>query len=201
MADAASPGVTRVYVVDADGAAANLGGAVGPGTATAANRVTHASNDPLLTAVGEVQASPTSNTVLDRLKALLTGIVLAAGTAAIGAVKDNGPNWTTVWGVSSAPVNSADASSAVSVTDAPTSGQKIVLDDVHISVGSAISVSLKCETSAAVIWGPVYMAANTSMMLSFRGKGPKLAIADKKLQVVASGAGNITVMAGYHSEA
>ena len=39
-----------------------------------------------LNAIGEVQASPTSNTILDRLKALLTGIVLAAGTAVIGKV-------------------------------------------------------------------------------------------------------------------
>lgn len=36
--------------------------------------------------IGEVQASPTSNTVLDRLKALLTGIVLSAGSALIGKV-------------------------------------------------------------------------------------------------------------------
>lgn len=40
-------------------------------------------------ALGEVQPSPTSNTVLDRLKAILTGIVLAAGTNLIGrAVAD-----------------------------------------------------------------------------------------------------------------
>lgn len=36
--------------------------------------------------VGEVAGSPTANTVLDRLKALLTGIVLAAGTALLGKV-------------------------------------------------------------------------------------------------------------------
>lgn len=39
--------------------------------------------------LGEVQASPTANTVLDRLKALLTGIVLAAGTNAIGKLAAN----------------------------------------------------------------------------------------------------------------
>jgi hypothetical protein len=39
--------------------------------------------------IGEVQASPTSNTVLDRLKALLTGISLAAGSAAIGKLAAN----------------------------------------------------------------------------------------------------------------
>lgn len=40
--------------------------------------------DELKVLVGEVQASPTENTVLDRLKDLLTGIVLAAGSAIIG---------------------------------------------------------------------------------------------------------------------
>lgn len=49
-------------------------------------RTTAASDDPIVTRIGEVQASPTSNTVLDRLKALLTGIVLAAGTNVIGFV-------------------------------------------------------------------------------------------------------------------
>ena len=38
-------------------------------------------------ATGEVQASPTSNTQLDRLKALLTGIVLATGTNVIGKAR------------------------------------------------------------------------------------------------------------------
>jgi hypothetical protein len=43
--------------------------------------------DALMALVGEVQASPTSNTVLDRLKALLTGVSLAAGTNLVGKVK------------------------------------------------------------------------------------------------------------------
>lgn len=40
----------------------------------------------IVTQLGAVTASPTANTVLDRLKALLTGIVLSAGTALIGKV-------------------------------------------------------------------------------------------------------------------
>jgi len=40
----------------------------------------------IATLIGEVQASPTANTVLARLKDLLTGIVLAAGTNIIGQV-------------------------------------------------------------------------------------------------------------------
>ncbi len=43
--------------------------------------------------LGAVTASPTANTVLDRLKALLTGISLAAGSAVIGAVTQSG-TWT-----------------------------------------------------------------------------------------------------------
>lgn len=36
--------------------------------------------------LGEVQTNPTTNTLLDRIKALLTGIVLAAGTNIIGKI-------------------------------------------------------------------------------------------------------------------
>lgn len=43
----------------------------------------------LSTKVGEVQANPTSNTLLARIKDLLTGIVLAAGTNAIGKLAAN----------------------------------------------------------------------------------------------------------------
>lgn len=40
----------------------------------------------IVTRLGDVTANPTANTVLDRLKALLTGIVLAAGSNIIGKV-------------------------------------------------------------------------------------------------------------------
>lgn len=56
--------------------------------ATAGNQTTaNTSLASLETKIGEVQASPTANTVLDRLKALLTGIVLAAGDNLIGRFK------------------------------------------------------------------------------------------------------------------
>lgn len=59
---------------------------IGPKAKAGALAVTTATDDPLLALIGEVQASPTSNTVLDRLKALLTGTSLAAGSAVIGKV-------------------------------------------------------------------------------------------------------------------
>lgn len=115
---------------------------------------------------------------------------------------DNGPAWTTVWGVSAAPFTSADQHSAVaSVTDAPTSGQKIVVDDILVSVDTAMNVTFKIETAGTVIYGPFYLPSNGTMQFTPRGKGRKLATADKKLQVLTSVSGNIMVDVSYHSEA
>jgi len=97
-------------------------------------------------------------------------------------------------------VNSADMSAVASVSAAPTGGQKIVLHDLVISVGAALSVTLKCETTGAVVMGPFYMAANTTLHFT-RNRLAKLATADKHLQAVASGAGNITVETWCSSEA
>lgn len=75
-----------------DGTAVDAVGGAGAAT-SGTTRVVTASDDPTLTAlallatsaqIGEVQASPTAHTLLDRLKALLTGIVLAAGTNVVG---------------------------------------------------------------------------------------------------------------------
>lgn len=51
-----------------------------------AGAATSAEQDATQALIGEVQATPTANTVLGRLKDLLTGIVLAAGTALLGKV-------------------------------------------------------------------------------------------------------------------
>jgi hypothetical protein len=116
--------------------------------------------------------------------------------------KDDGPNWTTVWGIVGVPFTSADQhSAAASVTDAPTSGQKIVVDDLIFSTDTAMNVTFKCETSGTVVTGPFYVPANFAGQLTTRSKGWKLATADKKLQVITSVAGNIMVHVGYHSEA
>lgn len=126
---------------------------------------------------------------------------LPAGTNTIGATSDAGPSWTSVWGVAGVPFASADQHSVVaSVTDAPTSGQKLCIDDLIVSVDTAMNVTFKEETSGTVMFGPWYLPANTTLQVTLRGK-KKLATADTKLQVITSVAGNITVQAGYHSEA
>lgn len=113
---------------------------------------------------------------------------------------DAGPAWTSVWGVAGVPFTSADQHSAVaSVTDAPTSGQKLCIDDILLSVDTAMNVTFKEETSGTVMFGPWYLPANSTIQVTVRGK-KKLPTVNKKLQVITSVAGNITVQVGYHSE-
>lgn len=114
--------------------------------------------------------------------------------------QDDGPAFTSVYGVSGAAFTSADASgAAAAVTDAPTAGQKLILTDLTVSVGSAVTVSFTEETSGTLLHR-LYMPANSTETIQFRGKR-KLATADKKVMVQTSGAGNVAVTAGYYSEA
>lgn len=126
--------------------------------------------------------------------------VIGAGSAAIGSVKDGGPAWTTSRGIAGARFSSADQSAAVaSVTDAPTAGQKLVITDLLISSDTALRLDFNIESSATVI-ETVYMAANETKQITVRSQW-KLGTADKKLQVQASAAGNISITPFYFSEA
>ena len=78
---------------------------------------------------------------------------------------------------------------------------ELVITDLVVSVGTDMSVTFKEETSGTVIFGPWYCAANSGpIQFTPRGK-KKLPTMDKKLQVITSAAGNITVSASYYSEA
>ncbi|MEY2512004.1 MAG: hypothetical protein QOE26_2767 [Verrucomicrobiota bacterium] len=113
---------------------------------------------------------------------------------------DYGAGWTTASGIAGARFTSADQSAAVaSVTSAPTSGQKLVITDLIISVDTAMRVDFSVESASGTVIESVYMAANSTVNLITRGKR-KLATADKKLQVRTSVAGNISVNAFYYSE-
>ncbi len=124
---------------------------------------------------------------------------IAAGSAIIGSTKDAGPHWTSSFGVSSAVFTSADATTAVAVTDAPTAGQKLVIVDIVASSDTAMFLLFQCETTGTVIF-KVFLPANGTVQITPRGK-VKLATADKKLFVDASVAGNIAVTVTYYSEA
>ena len=124
------------------------------------------------------------------------------GNVTAGGITDAGPAWTTVRGVVGVPfVSSNQSGSLASVTDAPVSGQKLVIDDLLVSVDTGMAVTFKEETSGnPVVHGPFYMPANSVLQVTLRGK-TKLSTANKKLQVITSASGNITVEATYHSEA
>ena len=129
----------------------------------------------------------------------------AALTVTLGSEQieslDAGPSWTSAWGVSNVPVTSDDMSAAaVDVTDAPTEGQKLVIDDIYLSTDTDLSFTLTEETSGTVMFGPLYMAANSAQQLTPRGKR-KLDTADATLQCQTSAAGSVSVLVGYHSEA
>lgn len=82
------------------------------------------------TLIGEVQATPTANTVLGRLKALLTGIVLAAGTNLIGKV---GIDQTTDGGTNKV------AAHGMAAHDAAASGNPVRLGGVYRVADPAVA--------------------------------------------------------------
>lgn len=188
------------------------------GLATSANQTSQITQETaaaaaLGTTAGTKVVTDANGTVQQYLRGLVSLWVggLAAGTAIIGkvgidqtagqnVVTDGGTAFTSVWGVAGVPFTSGDQHSAVaSVSDAPTSGKKLCIDDLIFSTDTAMNVTFKEETSGTVMFGPWYVPANTTLQVTLRGK-KKLATADKKLQVITSVAGNITVQAGYHSE-
>jgi hypothetical protein len=120
---------------------------------------------------------------------------IGGGTTAIGTTKDGGPSQT----ITRTYTASADLTTAAAITAAPTSGQKIVLMDVLISVSVATVVTLEMETSANVLAG-FHMPANSTLQITPRGwiKGDA---ADKKIFAKSTVAGAVKFTAVYFSEA
>ena len=80
------PPVHKTVLIDTSGNPYDASGS-GSSNATAANQTLQITQETAInTVLGTVTASPTANTIADRLKALLTGIILAAGSAIIGKV-------------------------------------------------------------------------------------------------------------------
>ncbi len=123
---------------------------------SASRSITLASDDDLLAKVGEVQASPTSNTVLDRLKALLTGIVLAAGTNEIG--KTNVKHFNVTGSTLTRPANTTAYAANDSVSDNATAGsvtaQTVTVSDTNDNPVDLLEVLL---TSTDTGFGNVSM--------------------------------------------
>lgn len=103
--------------------------------------------DALMALIGEVQASPTSNTALDRLKALLTGITLASGAIQSGAVASGA---VASGAIASGAVASGAVASGAFASGALASGS--VADGAMVTVGAkADAKSTATDTTAITL--------------------------------------------------
>lgn len=150
---------------------------------------------PQLTPAGGGATEAKQNTQITAEQAIQA---LLGGT---GSLKDNGPAWTSVHGVGSVPVTSADMTTAANISDVPTAGQKLVITDLFLSSEVETNITIRCETTDVVIAGPFFMAAGSSVQHTPRSRAWKTATANKKLQAIAADAGAVTVDVHYFSEA
>jgi hypothetical protein len=125
-----------------------------------------------------------------------SSITNAAG-APIGAVTDGGPS-ADATRVHTLTL-SADLSTTAAISPAPTSGQKLVLRELEISVDTAMNVILEEETSGTDFL-KYFLPANGTVVRTFRYP-PKLATINKKWFAKASVSGNIAIRSVTTSEA
>ncbi len=143
----------------------------------------------------------------DKQLATANFVTLVGGDGTIAAkpgVQDGGSAFADVHGLGTpaVPFTSANASAAaVAVTNAPTTGQKLVVTDVIISVAVDMDVTLKEETSGTVLLGPIRMAAKSTIQITPRSGALRCYTANKKVMVQTSITGDLTVDVHYHSEA
>lgn len=162
------------------------------GAATAANQETgNTSLASLETTLGEVQASPTSNTVLDRLKQLLTGIVLAAGTNLIGRTSAS-PETSTVYSGTTALTPKfakiAASSSGNNTIVAAVTGKKIRVLAYNFMANGAVNAKFQDGAGGTDLTGLKYCAANGGICAPFNPAGWFETSSDTLLNLNLSGA-------------
>lgn len=158
-----------------------------------------------------IKITQTSNALDINIKSGSSGLPTGAATSAkqdtgnaslttiAAGTKDNGPSWTQSCGVSGVPISADISGAATAVTDAPTTGQKIVIDDIVVGSSVAQVLTFTEETSGTVVCIR-RIAAGQSAQFTLRGKR-KLATANKKLMCQSSAATASDVEVLYHSEA
>lgn len=93
-------------------------------------------------------------------------------------------------------VASADASSSQLTLVPAVSGRRAVLRDLTISVGAALTVTI--NDSVNTVFGPLYMAANTSLTLV--GRSIAGGATGRIIRLQTSGAGNVSCSHDYTYE-
>lgn len=121
-------------------------------------------------------------------------VVISSDQSAI-STKDAGPAQT----LTQTYTSSADMTTAVAITPAPTTGQKIVAMDILISSDAAMSFTVQMETSnnvLAKVFLPVYGSAQISLAGGLKGDA-----INKRLFGKASVTGNVSITTKTYSEA
>ena len=106
------------------------------------------------------------------------------------AVENSGTPWFNV--------TSANASGGVDASPAPGVGLKVVDDSILVSTKVAIDCTFSEETSGDVVAKFSFGATNMAPA-TWYGK-VKLRLANKKLRLTTSGAGQVDASIGYHLE-
>lgn len=130
-----------------------------------------------------------------------SGNINVSGTVSIQGVvptSDAGPHWTSSYGITGSAVVAASITGTTIITDVPTSGQKLVITDVLISVDTAMNILLQEETSGMTI-AKIFLPANGTVQWTPRSK-TKLLTANKRLTARSSANGNVGITAHYYSE-
>lgn len=86
---------------------------------------------------------------------------------------------------------------AVFVTELPSGNEYIVVDDLIISVDTAMSVALSEESGS--VFETIYLAANSTVQVTTRGK-LVVQTKNKRMKAQSSGAGNIAITTLFHSD-
>ena len=107
--------------------------------------------------------------------------------------KDAGPHWASLFTYTT----SVNMTGAADLTDAPESGENLVITDIILSTDTQMLFEFVEETSGTVI-GAVRLPLDGSVQLTPRTKW-ELPTIDKKLQGKASAAGNVYITIFYYS--
>lgn len=107
--------------------------------------------------------------------------------------------WGSKFGVSSALFTSADASTAVACTDAPTTGEKLAIQNIIVSAAAAMEIAFEEETSGTEIV-KFHMAQDSTVQVCFESP-LVLPTAGKKLLIDTDTAGSVSATVQYYSTA
>ena len=137
-------------------------------------------------------------------------VELGAGTATIGKLAANDgvdigdvdvaslPVRTISSNRIQATINSADASSATQVV-AKVAGENIYILSIMVTTDTELNFQLQDDAGTpAVLMENIYLAANGGFVMNFPPEAPLVVATNQDLDIIASGAGNVSVtVTGY----